>query len=270
MTYVGIGLAAEAKRTGLAVLGGAGEVCFIEQVVVGADDDRIINAVVLADRAGVDVPLGWPDGFVALVSAHAVCTLVTPVSTGRDWRRNLAMRATDLLVHRRTGITSLSVATERIAHAAFRWAGIEARLRDLGIGVSRDGSGAVCEVYPAAALKVWSMPHRRYKGSDNSSQPSYPVRSIPACASRFQQRCKSLRCGEGGSGSPRRRPVADSRLVTYSAKSSVGVGLRKPRVTKARYPRPTSIQARPMRIVLGDRLVHSHRVRQKPIPGRTM
>ncbi len=77
------------------------------------------------------------------------------------------MRTTDLAVHRRTGLTPLSVSTDRIAHPAFRWAGIEAGLREMGIDVARDGSGRVCEVYPAATLKCWSLPYRGYKGTKN-------------------------------------------------------------------------------------------------------
>lgn len=170
MTYVGVDLAAEAARTGLAVMADTATGCVIERVDVGADDDWIVGAIGDSTRAGIDVPLGWPEAFVALVGAHAQGALVAPESTDRDWRRTLSMRTTDLVVHRRTGITPLSVATDRIAHAALRWAGIEARLRDLGIDVSRSGSGLICEVYPAAALKVWSMPHRRYKGRGASSQ----------------------------------------------------------------------------------------------------
>lgn len=167
MTYVGIDLAAEAKRTGLAVLSEVGEGVIVERVEVGADDNSLIDVIRAADRVGVDVPLGWPDGFVDLISAHADGVLAAPASTGREWRRTLAMRATDLMVHQRTGITPLSVSTDRIAHAALRWAGIEARLRELGLDTARDGSGVICEVYPAAALKGWSMPYRSYKGRAN-------------------------------------------------------------------------------------------------------
>jgi hypothetical protein len=80
------------------------------------------------------------------------------------------MRFTDREVHRRTGLTPLSVSTDRIAHPALRWAGIEARLRDSGFGVARDGSGVVCEVYPAAALRCWSLTHRGYKGPKNAGE----------------------------------------------------------------------------------------------------
>ena len=170
MTFVGIDLAADVKRTGLAVLReGAGSVV-VNHVRVGATDGDLIDAIQVAARAGVDVPFGWPAGFVDTIQAHARGVLEAPTSTGSEWRRNLALRATDQAVHRRTGLTPLSVSTDRIAYPALRWAGIEASLRDMGAEVARDGAGVVCEVYPAAALKLWGLPYRRYKGAKNSPQ----------------------------------------------------------------------------------------------------
>jgi predicted nuclease with RNAse H fold len=146
--FVGIDLAADPRRTGLAVLH-EDDRCVVQQVCVGAEDDALVQAVRSAGKAGVDVPFGWPEPFVELLAAHAAGVLPAPGSTGPDWRRDLAMRTTDRAVHRRTGLTPLSVSTDRIAYPALRWAGLEARLRELGIDVSRDGSGTVCEVYPA-------------------------------------------------------------------------------------------------------------------------
>lgn len=179
-TYVGIDLAAQARRTGLAVLHEDGERCMLAQVVVGAEDRALIDAVGGATKTGVDVPLGWPRRFVQLLAAHAALELPAPESTGDDWRRDLAMRATDRVVHRRTGLTPLSVATDRIAHPALRWAGIEARLRDRGLDVARDGSGALCEVYPAAALQLWGLTHRGYKGVKNDGPRAALVDTLGA------------------------------------------------------------------------------------------
>lgn len=81
----------------------------------------------------------------------------------------MAMRTTDLAVRDRTGIVPLSVSTDKIAYPALRWAGVEARLRAEGTDVARDGSGRICEVYPAAALKCWSLPSRGYKGKQNTA-----------------------------------------------------------------------------------------------------
>jgi predicted nuclease with RNAse H fold len=180
MTFVGIDLAADVKRTGLAVLWeGAGNVV-VDGVLVGATDEDLIDATQVAARAGVDVPFGWPKDFVETIYAHASGTLEAPASTGSEWRRNLALRATDQAVHQRTGLTPLSVSTDRIAYPALRWAGIEARLRDMGTEVARDGAGVVCEVYPAAALKVWGLPHRGYKGLKNSAQRAALVDALSA------------------------------------------------------------------------------------------
>ncbi|WP_433185959.1 DUF429 domain-containing protein [Actinoallomurus sp. CA-150999] len=80
---------------------------------------------------------------------------------GRDWRRNLALRLTDRVVHDRTGLTPLSVSADRIGHAALRLAALLARLARAGRPVDRSGTGVVVEVYPAASLRLWGLPHRR-------------------------------------------------------------------------------------------------------------
>lgn len=178
MTFIGIDLAADVKRTGLAVLReGAGSVV-VDLVRIGATDEDLIDAIRTAERAGVDVPFGWPEDFVSVIETQARGTLEAPASTGSEWRRDLALRATDKAVHQRTGLTPLSVSTDRIAYPALRWAGIEARLRGLGTNVCRDGAGVVCEVYPAAALKCWGLAYRGYKGVKNSAQRSELVDSV--------------------------------------------------------------------------------------------
>lgn len=164
--YAGIDLAADAKRTGLAMV--SGEVSSVISVAqLGADDDAVVDAIAMANRAGIDVPLGWPDEFVRFIQAHASGDTERPERADTRWRRRLAMRVTDEDVYGRTGLTPLSVSTDRIAHPAMRWSSLEARLRDRGVDVARDGSGVVCEIYPAGALRCWSLPHRGYKGAKN-------------------------------------------------------------------------------------------------------
>src|SRR5699024_1868030 len=156
---------AQTRSTAVAVLVEDGRRCVLDEVVVGAADEELVDAVTRATKTGVDVPLGWPRRFVDLLAAHAASTLPVPVSTGAAWGRGLARRETELVGRGRTGLPPLSVATDRIAHPALRWAGIESRLRELGLDVARDGSGAICEVYPAAALHSWGLAHRGYKGT---------------------------------------------------------------------------------------------------------
>lgn len=167
--YAGIDLAADPARTGAALLREDHRGCLlVEQAWLGADDDAVRGVIDAAVLTGVDVPFGWPRRFVEHIDAHAAGRSVAPADSGRDWRRSMALRRTDLLVWERVGLVPLSVATDRIAYPALRWSALEARLRDEGIDCPRDGTGQVCEVYPAAALKTWGLSYRGYKKDANA------------------------------------------------------------------------------------------------------
>lgn len=168
MIFGGVDLAAEARRTGIAEVSDDGELA-VQNVSVGADDEALADLIRRSVKTGLDVPLGWPDSFIRLVAEHAAGEMPPPLSTDASWRRSMAMRTTDMAVRDRTGIVPLSVSTDKIAYPALRWAGVEARLRTERIDVARDGSGRICEVYPAAALKCWSLPSRGYKGKQNTA-----------------------------------------------------------------------------------------------------
>ena len=168
MQFSGVDLAAEARLTGVATISAKRPSLSLERVTVGVSDEEIIDIVSHSAGTGVDVPIGWPMAFVQFVQQHANRTLQSPETTAGSWRRTLALRTTDVEVHRRTGLTPLSVSANLIAYPAFRWAGIEAKLRELAVDVARDGSGAIAEVYPAAALYRWGIPHTGYKGLHRS------------------------------------------------------------------------------------------------------
>ncbi|WP_225973238.1 DUF429 domain-containing protein [Nesterenkonia natronophila] len=167
LVYAGVDLAAEPARTGLAVITGHSDQqeLVIEEARLGVEDGAVVEMVIAADKTGVDVPLGWPQTFVEHVWAHSTGALTGLGTSDIAWRRSMAMRRTDLLVGERFGLRPLSVATDRIAYPALRWTVVEARLRERGIDCVRDGSGRVCEVYPAAALRWWGLPHRGYKST---------------------------------------------------------------------------------------------------------
>jgi predicted nuclease with RNAse H fold len=163
----GVDLAAEANGTAVALIAWGDSSARLTTLDEGADDAGVLAGAREADKVGVDCPFGWPTAFVHLVHDHELGQLEAPPSSGRDWRRGLTMRVTDQYVHRVTGLTPLSVAADRIGHAALRWAAIAATLAGNGLDVSRDGSGLLAEVYPAAALHHWRWPHRGYKGPSN-------------------------------------------------------------------------------------------------------
>lgn len=176
--WAGVDLAAEAERTAIAVLEPAGDGLRLRELVLGASDAELVRVVEASTRTGVDVPFGWPEPFLATILAHQHGRLEAPESTGRDWRRDRAMRTTDYAVHVRTGLWPLSVSTDRIGLPALRWAGISARLDACGVDTARDGSGRVAEVYPAAALACWGFAPRGYKGRTGAARRELLVQEL--------------------------------------------------------------------------------------------
>jgi len=153
------------------------------RVETHAEDDLIIEAVLEADKAGIDCPLGWPDAFVDFVTAHRTGHVRPPAGTpGRAWRRDLTLRITDKVTHELTGLTPLSVSADRIAHPAMRCAALQAELALRGRPVDRTGAGAVVEVYPAASLHRWGLNHRGYKRAANRNELARLADDLQAAA----------------------------------------------------------------------------------------
>lgn len=48
-----------------------------------------------------------------------------------------------------------------------RWSAIAATLGSQGVDTRRDGAGLLVEVFPAAALRLWGLPFKGYKGAAN-------------------------------------------------------------------------------------------------------
>ena len=151
---VGVDLAAADQRTAIAAIEWSPSGAEVRDLAVGVGDDRIVEAFATADKVGLDCPVGWPVPFVDLIAGRAPA----PVDTGVRWRHSLAWRTTDDVVWKDVGILPLSVSADRIAHAAFRCAGILARVDE-----PLDGSGVLAEVYPAAALRRWGIPVKGIK-----------------------------------------------------------------------------------------------------------
>jgi predicted nuclease with RNAse H fold len=166
---VGVDLAAEPKKTAVAVLEWSRGQAWVEHVALGQRDSDIVDVVVTADKAGFDCPLGWPEPFVEFLIAHRAGKPL-PLNDIAA-RRMLAYRTTDLVLKAESGVTPLSVAADLIGHTAMRAAGILSELAARGQPVDRTGAGVVVEVYPAAALRHWQLYRPRYKGPD-----SRPVR----------------------------------------------------------------------------------------------
>lgn len=166
MIVCGVDLASQPANTAVCVLSwDDARAC--ADLIHGADDDAVVSAAMQATKCGIDVPLGWPDGFVDVVSRHHAGQSVTvPPST-----EALRLRATDRWVWHTFGRMPLSVSTDNIGVVALRGIRIQQRIAaEGGTPVDRSGSGRVLEVYPAAALRAWGLPHSGYKRGDDAAE----------------------------------------------------------------------------------------------------
>jgi predicted nuclease with RNAse H fold len=180
---VGVDLSVQPRKTGVARIDWSPSGARVRNLVVGATDELITRAVMEADKAGIDCPLGWPEKFVEFISAHHTGTVIVPAEVaGRKWPRTLAYRVTDEAVREATGLVPLSVAADRIAYTAMRCAGLLAQLARKGQPVDRCGAGVVVEVYPAASLSQWGLSHRGYKGTGNAKSLAQVVDALLVAA----------------------------------------------------------------------------------------
>ncbi|WP_329086636.1 MULTISPECIES: DUF429 domain-containing protein [unclassified Streptosporangium] len=163
MLTIGVDLAAEADRTAVAWIDWSADGARVRDLKIQADDDLIVEAIKSADKAGIDCPLGWPDKFIDFIAAHRAGHVEVPSGiAGINWRRELALRVTDQVTSE-LALRPLSVSADRIGHTAMRCAALLADLAQQGQPVDRSGTGVVVEVYPAASLKCWGLPHKGYK-----------------------------------------------------------------------------------------------------------
>lgn len=172
MRSVGIDLAVQPRRTGVARIewcddGAAAPTTWAGTATtwIGADDD-MLRALLRdsgTDVAGLDVPLGWPRRFVQALAAHDDRR---PIE-GDSWEELYTatrLRATDRWLRDVCGANPMSVSTNLIAAPALRAAWLLSDAEAAGVPVDRSGvSGRVVEVYPAAALRIWGLPHAGYK-----------------------------------------------------------------------------------------------------------
>lgn len=171
MVTAGIDLAAQPANTAACVIewrrGGA----LVTAVTLGLDDGAI--AAFADDRfacVGVDCPFGWPVDFVDAVAAH---------QSGAPWpgqglnqsgyRQLLKFRRTDAHVTATLGMNPLSASSSLLGVTTMRWAAVMDLIAAGGGVVDRTGRGHFAEVYPAAAMKCWGLPHSGYKGAKNRS-----------------------------------------------------------------------------------------------------
>lgn len=183
MQTLGIDLAAQPEKTGVAWVEWTAGNARVTELEVGASDESLLKAMTTASKTGIDCPLGWPGEFVAFVSRHQHDHVVVEPGLAADWRRRLCYRVTDLhLKDTVPGIQGLSVSSDRIGVTTMRCAALLSQLAAMGRQVVRTGSGPVAEVYPAASLVRWGFSHRGYKGTKGNGRRSELVDELLSAA----------------------------------------------------------------------------------------
>ena len=173
MLTLGIDLAASPKRTAVCEILWADGKASVVSWAPQARDDKLLALIGRADKAGIDVPLGWPVGFVAALTSYGPGGPWVPTDT-----ENLRLRATDRFVRERTGITPLTVSADKIAAPAMRAAALLTAYSSENGTVDRTGRGKVVEVYPAAALRLWGFRHTCYKGKKRGAERAQLIESF--------------------------------------------------------------------------------------------
>ena len=158
MITLGIDLASLPARTAACAIEWANGRARVLDVACGQDDDALLARIAGADKAGLDVPFGWPEAFVDAIGRFHAGAAWPAASVAA-----LRYRETDRVVAARTGRWPLSVSTDLIGVPTFRAARLLSRLAEGGEKVDRSGRGRLVETYPAAALRLWGFASTGYK-----------------------------------------------------------------------------------------------------------
>jgi predicted nuclease with RNAse H fold len=203
---LGIDLAAQDRNTAACAIEWAEGGPRVETPTVGHDDDSLLAAIRASELTGIDAPFGWPQLFAEAVAAHqarerwpgSAADVRKLGADGKEYRRRLSYRLTDLTIMEETGARPLSVSTDRIGVTTFRCALLLDRLQHEGqkLKVDRSGmAGRVAEVYPAAALAAWGLDNKGYKGSKGAGKRAELVERLsaelgPGFADEVQAKCR--------------------------------------------------------------------------------
>jgi hypothetical protein len=161
MITLGIDLASRPELTGICEIAWESGRASVTEIRVDVNNTELKRSLGSArlDKIGIDIPLGWPDRFVAAITNHHAMEHWPESRTNE-----LRYRATDEFVNQKLKTRVLSVSSDRIAIPAFRAARL---LSEVLPSIDRTGAGRVSEVYPAGALRRWGLTFEGYKGKKN-------------------------------------------------------------------------------------------------------
>ncbi len=164
MITVGVDLASKSNDTAIAVIEWGTERSRALRVILGADDEMILDEAKRADFVGIGSPFGWPDPFFEFVSQNRVGRVEEPrraaTVSGRD---EIMYRTTERRVREWLGLKLMPSISNMLGSTVLRCAGIQTRLAEAGVSVIRGEGGRVFEVYAPASLMAWGLHEPSYK-----------------------------------------------------------------------------------------------------------
>ena len=166
MITLGVDLASKPKRTAVCRIHWDGLSTHVDCLRTGVTDEDLIDLFghpgMVPKKIAIDAPFGWPEDLVCAIHAYSSSVVWTPVDDP-----HLRLRRTDRVVKEKTGLTPPSVSADWIAMTAIPAARLLAAVVRDGEAIdTSDDEGRVVETYPAAALRIWGLPWKGYKGTD--------------------------------------------------------------------------------------------------------
>jgi predicted nuclease with RNAse H fold len=157
MRLVGIDLATTPRSTGVYVL----EDHAILHVGIGAGTARhpswLVDRCAGANVVAIDVPFGWPKPFTEALAGYRVGDRLSLE------RNQYRLRKTDFwLKEKFPPLNPIAVATDKLGSTAIVGANLVHALRERGFYLAPASvmTPAAVEVYPAASLRAWGLPHK--------------------------------------------------------------------------------------------------------------
>ena len=166
MITAGVDLASQPAHTAACLIEWSDQRANVGSLSVGIDDDAILRLITTADKLGIDAFLS--DGRSPLPMRWAGTAWMVP---GRSDTRTPIPRPSGFVVQIfGCGRPSVCLSRSLLPLTASRCRQCAPRhsLSRLAQRPPLDGTGAVVEVYPAAALRRWDLPSRQYKRKKNS------------------------------------------------------------------------------------------------------
>lgn len=176
---VGIDVATERKKTGLALAEYSAGVLTLKEACTGQDVDSVAGGIArwINDRTrvllAIDAPLGWPEPLGSSLFKHQAGEYISAEPN------KIFSRLTDRKVKALTTKKPLDVGADRIARTAHAALKIVEELRstkqDRKIEMcwnqeKPDADISMIEVYPAATLLMCGLPAEKYKNEDQSAE----------------------------------------------------------------------------------------------------